>query len=206
MHRLHRIIGVAMLFSFAIPVKAESIWQRRAHRQAFLFQDNRARNVGDVLSVVILENSEIGQREQRGLKKATDTSVNFDYSGTTASDGTSRSAAVEMDLQNSSGRQFDGAAQFTSDRRFLDKLTVTVVDVLPNGNLVIEGRRMRTISGERRYLRITGVVRPADISPQNVVFSESVANFAIEYCGRGVDTHFTSQGWLGRIGNWLWPW
>jgi flagellar L-ring protein precursor FlgH len=84
-------------------------------------------------------------------------------------------------------------------------LAVTVVDVLPNGNLVIEGYRSRVVSGEERVLRITGVVRPADVAVGNIVPSGAVANFRITYLGRGPATRTTKQGWLTRINSALRP-
>jgi flagellar L-ring protein precursor FlgH len=186
-------------------VRADSIWSRRTPRYGFLFSDNRARKTGDILTIVIQETSNVNQNEKRALDKATNTTGTFDFTGSTASDNVSRTGKVNFQAANTSDRNFSGSAQFTSGRTFTDRLTVTVVDVLPNGNLVIEGRRTRVVSGERRHLRITGVVRPADLSPANTVFSESVANFRIEYTGRGVDTAFSSQGYLGRLFNFLWP-
>jgi flagellar L-ring protein FlgH len=202
---LRLLLVVAACVTLSPPGRADSIWSRRAQRYGYLFDDNRARNVGDILTIVIRETSNIGQREQRGLSKATDTSGTMTFDGSSETPGVSRSGSLDVSAKNTSSRNFDGSAQFTSDRRFEDRMTVTVVDVLPNGNLVVEGRRTRMISGERRHLRITGVVRPSDLSPGNTVFSESVANFSVQYFGRGVDTSYTSQGYLGRILNWLWP-
>jgi flagellar L-ring protein precursor FlgH len=110
-----------------------------------------------------------------------------------------------MNMNGSTQRNFNGSAQLTSDRRFLDRITVMVVDVLPNGNLVIEGYRSRIVGGERRDLRITGIVRPADIGAQNTVESRFVANFRITYIGHGPSSRFIEQGWLGRVWNALWP-
>jgi flagellar L-ring protein precursor FlgH len=185
--------------------RADSIWARRSQRNGYLFDDNRARNVGDILTIVIHEASAVDQKEQRDLSKATDTKGTANYAGKTASDGASRSGSLAFNAENTSSRKFDGSAQFTSGRTFDDTMTVTVVDVLPNGNLVVEGHRTRVISGERRHLRITGVVRPSDLSPINTIPSGAVANFCIEYVGRGVDTSFTSQGYLGKFFNWIWP-
>jgi flagellar L-ring protein precursor FlgH len=186
-------------------VRAESIWQRRSQRYGYLFNDQRARNIGDIVTVLVVETSAINQREQRQLKKATDTSAKFTYSGSSSSDGGGRKGAANIAGDLSSNRSFDGNAQLSSDRQFTDTLTATVVDVLPNGNLVIEGHRVRVVSGEQRLLRVTGIVRPVDLTAFNTVQSAAVANFKIEYAGHGVDTNFTSQGWLGRVVNHLWP-
>jgi flagellar L-ring protein precursor FlgH len=78
-------------------------------------------------------------------------------------------------------------------------MAVTVVDIMPNGNLVVEGYRSRVVAGEERVLRITGVVRQADIGVGNVIPSGFVANFRISYLGRGPATRNNKQGILTRF-------
>ena len=84
-------------------------------------------------------------------------------------------------------------------------MTVTVIDVLPNGNLLIEGTRRRVVSGEERMLRVSGMVRPSDITVNNLVESQFIANFQVSYGGKGTDSRFTNQGWFSRIVNHVWP-
>jgi flagellar L-ring protein precursor FlgH len=110
-----------------------------------------------------------------------------------------------MNGSNSSDRTFQGSADFASERQLLDQMTLTVVDILPNGNLVIEGYRRRLVQNEMRLLRVSGVVRPNDIEIPNFVESRFIANFNVSYEGSGVESKFTNQGWLGRIGNKVWP-
>jgi flagellar L-ring protein precursor FlgH len=100
---------------------------------------------------------------------------------------------------------FSGAANMTTNRVFTDRLAVTVVDIMPNGNLVIEGYRSRVVAGEERVLRITGVVRQQDVGVGSTVLSGSVANFRVSYLGRGPATRTTTQGFLGRAYNLLRP-
>lgn len=183
----------------------DSIWARRSSRYGFLFSDNRARQVGDILTVLISETSLVGQREQRQLNKSHESGGKFNLEGSTTAGRASRSAQADLEIDSSSRRLFNGNAQFNSNRQFTDRMAVHVVDVLPNGNMVIEGHRIRMVSDERRLLRITGIVRPADLTPNNTVQSEVIANFKIEYEGRGVETSFTNQGWFNRMWNVLWP-
>ena len=112
---------------------------------------------------------------------------------------------MDASVNNTSRRQFNGSAQLTSDRSFTDRITVTVVDVMPNGNLVVEGYRSRVVAGEQRMLRVTGIVRPTDIGAQNTVQSQFMANFRISYLGRGPESSFVNQSYLGRAMNLLWP-
>ena len=82
---------------------------------------------------------------------------------------------------------------------------VQVIEVLPNGNLVIEGFRTRVVAREERTIRVSGIVRPRDIGPLNMIQTGAIANFTIESIGRGPETSYTSNGWLGRIFNRVWP-
>ena len=99
---------------------------------------------------------------------------------------------------------FNGTSQFTANRVFADQIAATVVDLMPNGNLVIEGYRSRIVAGEERVLRFTGQVRQADIGVGNAVSSQAVANLRISYLGRGPATRAT-QGPIGRIANLVGP-
>jgi flagellar L-ring protein precursor FlgH len=185
---------------------ADSIWDRRDQRAGNLFMDNRARRVGDLLTVTVHEVTGASTTEQRKLDKSSSASGKFNFAGKTSSNGVSREAAAEFNANQSSDRAFNGKSEYENDRKFLDQMTVTVVDVLPNGNLVIEGYRKRVVANETRLLRISGVVRPNDVDLKNSVESRLIANFNVSYEGTGVDSRFTNQGWLGRVGNKVWPW
>ena len=186
------------------PVAADSIWERRDPRSAYLFMDNRARRVGDLLLVTVKESTGATNSEQRKLKKDTTASGKLDFSGKTTGTG-SKAAAAAVSADQSSDRSFEGTANYESERRLLDEMEVTVMDVLPNGNLVIEGSRYRKVSNETRLLRVSGIVRPNDIGIPNTIESKYIANFHLVYEGGGVESRFTNQGWLGRVTNKLWP-
>lgn len=186
------------------PAFADSIWDRRDQRSGYLFMDNRARRVGDLLTIVVNESTGATNTEQRKLQKDTAASGKFDFAGKTSGVG-SKSAAASVSADQSSDRSFNGSAQFQSNRQLLDDMSVIVVDILPNGNLVIEGSRERRVSNETRLLRVSGIVRPNDIEITNTVNSQFIANFKIVYEGGGVESRFTNQGWLGRTTNKLWP-
>lgn len=192
--------------------RADSLWERRDPRYAFLFQDNRARNIGDTLIVTVLESTIANEQDQKSLNRATASSGNVQVFGgaavtQSANGGTTLNApGVGFAFPSqTSNMSFNGNAQNTVAHVFNDQMAVTVVDMMPNGNLVIEGYRSRVVQGEERVLRVTGIVRQADIGVGNVIASGSVANFRISYLGRGPTTRTTKQGYLGRLGNLLRP-
>ena len=182
---------------------ADDIWARRDPRYANLFQDNRARNVGDLITVIVNEATNTNEREQRSLDKSNTVSGSGNFSGTSSA---GPAGALNFSLGDSFRKQSNGAAQMTSGRTFQDRLTATVVDIMPNGNLVIEGYRSRVVATEERVLRVTGVVRQQDIGTGNAVQSTSVANFRVSYLGAGPATRTLNQNFLGRVMNRVWPW
>ncbi len=201
-HGASLVIAVACTSRSA---RADSLWDRRAPRTTYLFADNRARRVGDLLTIVVRETTDIDHRDKRQMNKNTATGGIFKFKGSAVDTVTSRAASADLDSSTSSQRTFDSKAEFSSAQQFTDRMTVVVIDVLPNGNLLIEGKRRRNVSGEDRAMCVSGLVRPDDIGPGNMVQSERVANFQITYDGRGQESAYTNNGWLGRIMNHYWP-
>ena len=159
------------------------------------------RRVGDVLTVVIEETTGQDAQEQRSLSKATTMSntTTGDWSATTIGQ-IFKGLGFQVDAGNVSNRTFNGQANSSIARTFTDRMTFVVVDVLPNGNLVVEGCRQRLIARELRTLRLTGIVRPADISFNNVVQSQSIGNLYFTYEGRGPESTATNQNWAAASG------
>lgn len=204
-HRL--LLTLALAGAGPNLVQADSIWDRRDPRYANLFRDNRARQIGDVLTIVISETTVANESDQRALDKGTNTTGTIDYAGSSSADGgAGRTGALSFSLENAFRRRFAGNATLTSNRVFTDRMAVTVVDMLPNGNLVVEGYRSRVVAGEERVLRITGIVRQQDVGFASTVPSAVVANFRISYLGRGPTSRTVNQNYLGRALNLLWPW
>jgi len=200
------IILVGTVFSVS---RADSIWDRRDPRYAYLFKDNRARMIGDVLIVTISETTVATEQDQRTLSRTTSGSGQFQVFDVTRVPGSTGAAATTPTPgstlfqfpSQSTSMQFSGNAQNNINHVFTDQMAVTVVDQMPNGNLVVEGYRSRVVAGEERVLRITGIVRQADIGVGNTVASSAVANFRISYLGRGPATRTTRQGIIPRLNN-----
>lgn len=186
-------------------IHAESIFDRKDRRAAYLFVDNRGRQIGDVLTVTLNETTDIDQKENRALDKKSKAGGIFSFASSWIDGAANQAASASFEADAGSNRSFDGEANFSSQRDLADRMTVTIVDVLPNGYVVIEGFRRRVISGEDRLLRISGIVRPADVSVTNVVESRFISNFQVAYEGKGVDSKFVNQGWFSRAMNKLWP-
>jgi flagellar L-ring protein precursor FlgH len=185
--------------------RAESLWAKRNQRAANLFVDTRARRTGDLLIVRIREVTGIDEQDQRKLDKKTDTDGAFSFEGKSSSNSVARAAAASFTSNQESNRTLEGSSEYASDRTFRDQITCTVIDVLPNGNLVVEGVRSRMVAGDKRVMRVSGIVRPDDIQLGNFVDSPVMANFKIVYEGEGDSVRYTSHGWLGRAVTKIWP-
>ena len=194
------LVGAAIVALAASAASAESIWARRDRTSAFLFTDNVAAQVGDSLTVLIADESTVKNKDDRKLEKTTDASGSVKL----------KTALVDFtipsgNLQQESSRTLEGSSDRKSSRRFTDSVTVTVIDELPNGNLVVAGRSARSIDDEVVVTILTGVVRPVDISGANTVSSTRVAHLSIYYETSGPDTFYAKDGWLNAILNYLWP-
>ena len=179
--------------------QAGSIWAKRDKNMKAIYADDVARQIGDVLTITITENSTVDNKAKRDMKKETDRSTAFDGKlGSFADLG-------EFGMSAESDNELKSKADYKDERKFADNITVVVVDILPNRNLVVMGTRNRDISGDTQTIEVSGIVRPSDISFDNKVKSERVADFRIVSKNGGVSAPYTKPGWLGGILNIIWP-
>lgn len=207
---MYRLLFIALALAVVAPAlqsrsSAQSMWQHRHPSRVNLFSDLQSRHVGDLLTIVIRENTAVDNKDERAQEKDTEIGGVFNFSGSTSGNGGTNSAAADFDSKTTSKRTFDGSAEYTVERAFQDRVTVQVLDVLPNGNLVVGGKRRQTVSGELRTLLVSGIVRPFDVRSDNTVESRDVANLEVAYHGQGPESSFSNQGWLGRLTNKIWP-
>ncbi len=203
MQRPRMVIFFALLPSllFVASSEAQSLWQRRDPRFSNLVTNSTARRVGDLLTILISENTQVQNRDQRALQRSSD--GGFNYSAAAAEAGSSTSGSLNM--TGDSARSFDGNSQYSVEQEFTDRITVQVMEVLPNGNLLVGGKRRRIVADEQRMLEVSGIVRPIDVRPDNSIRSQFIGNFQIKYSGCGPESHFTHQGWVARLLNRVWP-
>ena len=176
-----------------------SIYAKRGHAPISLYADDTAHRIGDLITVVIKESAKIQNDEKREMDK--DSSKKAGWGGSFGGQ-----SFTPFALESSGTNAFDGNATFDSDRSVTDRITAIVLDVLPNGNLIIAGRRRRDTQGDTQYIRVSGIVRPSDISFANTVYSEQVADFQMIYEDAGQGQHFSNPGFGDRALNFIWPW
>lgn len=163
-----------------------------------LFQDNKARNVGDLLTIVLVESTasrsvaqtSVSKESGIGLGAPTIAGVPITYNG---------QSILQAEVE--AGRDFAGAGNSTQSNRLEGEITVVVARELGNGNLLVSGqKRMRLNQGDE-LVQVQGIVRIADIGPDNRITSDRVGNAQIVYGGRGTLARSNAMGWLGRFFN-----
>jgi flagellar L-ring protein precursor FlgH len=182
---------------------AGSIWAKREKGVKSLYADDVARGIGDTLTIKIIEESKVDNKGKRDLKKETGRSAEFD--GQLGIDNILESIPG-FTMSADSSNELKSKADYKDERSFEDRISVVVMDVLPNGNLVVAGTRDRRIAGDVQTIEVSGLVRPSDIAFDNTVRSEQVANFRLLTKNKGVSAPYTRPGWMGRIFDVLWPW
>jgi len=203
------VLMVLMLLP-ATCLQAGSIWAKRDKNMKDLYADDVARQIGDILTISITENSKVDNKAKRDLKNETDRSTTFGGGPNFTPQGTFDRLLPErllpgLDMSAKSSNELKSKADYKDERKFVDQVSVVVVDILPNHNLVVMGTRSRNIAGDIQTIEVSGIVRPSDIAFDNTVKSEQVADFRIVTKNSGISAPYTKPGWLGRILNIVWP-
>lgn len=187
-----------------------SIWPGETTKNSF-FQDTRARNVGDIVTVSIVEEAS-GSKEattDASRSSSSDAAIT-DLLGIPLSLGKQWSMggikqAFSPTLSGSSTSSFAGSGTTARSDSILGTVASRVVEVLPNGNLVIEGKKETVLNSEKQYIILSGIIRPEDITAANTISSNYIADARISYSGDGVLGEKQNPGWLTRVIDVVWP-
>lgn len=177
-----------------------SLWSDHGYRSD-LFRDPKARDVNDVVTVRVVESTQASAAADSKNSKAT--SLSAGYSALFGAE--SKIKELPNLVSGKSGNTFEGSGATTRNTTLSTNMTARVIDVLPNGYLVIEGVREIRLNNENQVLYLTGVVRPEDISRSNIVLSSSVAQMTVRLQGHGAVSQQVNPGWLYKIINNLMP-
>jgi flagellar L-ring protein FlgH len=166
-----------------------------------LFEDTKARVAGDLLTVLLIEKTQAKKNAATSTSK--DSSVDI-ANPTLLGRALSKSGTGIGEFGLEGSRAFDGKGDSSQSNQLSGSVTVTVVERLPNGNLVISGEKNLELNQGSERVRLSGIVRAVDIKPDNTITSDRVADARIEYVGRGALADANSQGWLSRFFNSPW--
>jgi flagellar L-ring protein precursor FlgH len=179
---------------------AGSIYQPDTARLA-LFADNRARWVGDTITIVLQENTSASKKSSGTANRTGSTSFEIPI----YSNNLPLAALQGTALEASSGVNFQGNGNAASNNAFTGQMAVTVIEVLENGNLLVSGEKQVTINQGTEFIRFSGVINPAYILPNNSVSSTRVADARVEYRSTGYISEAQTMGWLSRFFMSVWP-
>ncbi len=172
-----------------------SLWSTQT--AGSLFEDTRARRVGDLVMVRVEETA-------TGTKKAT-TSTNRSSTLSTGLKTFFAAPVAGKNIDVGTDNKYDGTGSTTRSGQLTALVAVSVVEVLPNGNMVIQGSREIQVNSETQIIQLSGVVRPVDISTDNIVLSSRIADARIAYTGLGVIDEKQRPGWFTRLFDYVTP-
>jgi len=156
----------------------------------------RARNVGDLLTVRLVERTDAEKRSASSVSKTLSQEIKLPvWAGQTYPKNALGQPLVGLD----SSTDFEGEGDAAQGNKLTGEVTVTVVQVLTNGNLAVRGEKRLGINQGNEYIRIAGIVRPEDIDPLNIVLSTKVADATFQYVGEGQVADAAVMGWLARF-------
>lgn len=161
-----------------------------------LFDDNNARNVGDILTIVLSESTNASSSANTSATK--DQKVDLP-SPKLAGDTVTKDGKEILNNEVEAGREFNGQGTSAQNSSFTGTISVTVSKVLPNFNLVVRGEKLLRLNQAEEFIRFSGIVRPQDIAPNNTVKSKNIANVHVTYAGDGAISAANKMGILGRF-------
>ncbi len=196
----------------AVHPSLNSLWSDSGN----LFEDRKARRLNDIVTINIVENlSGSGKADTDTSREST---IDFDIekflgmnTDFSLQDRTllkhlfKGGNMFEPSIQSTSKSSFKGEGDTNREGKLIATVTAKVVEVMPNGNLILEARKELTINSEKQILVLIGMARPDDISSENIILSSKIADAQVYYIGDGVIQEKQSPGWMVRVLDHIWP-
>jgi flagellar L-ring protein precursor FlgH len=189
---VHQPMSVRPAYRAEQALNNGSIYQSAYSRP--LFEDRKARFVGDTLTVKITENTSASVKSNAKTERSS--SIEASVDGLSRLPGKS---LLGMGVSASNDNNFSGKGEGANNNVFTGTMTATVVEVLPNGNLLVSGEKQLAIGHQTEYVRVSGVVNPSFVDSTNVVDSSKIADARIEYKSAGYMSEAQVMGWMARF-------
>jgi flagellar L-ring protein precursor FlgH len=195
-----RALCVALLglASAGLSTHAQSLWKDEASRS--MVSDKRAAGVGDILTIIVQESNTASKDNstQTSKQSGIDAAIQaFLYSPEASGLLTKKGQMPQIKLD--AKQNFSGGGKINNNEKVTARIAVRVMDLLPNGNLVIEGTRQISFAGESQDAVLRGVVRKEDIAANNTIFSYNIADATIKYVSKGTVSDNQRKGWFTKI-------
>lgn len=209
MFRSFSVISLMLVILWAIPASADSLWK---NANGSLYTGTRSTRVGDLITIYITESTSASQ--EAGTKTSKSSEIGAKYSdvwdsitssltGTDYNNDFNGQKVSSRKMELGGNDQYNGMGQTSRTSKVKTVVTAVVTEILDNGNLYVVGEHKVKVNDELETVRISGVVRPDDISAQNAVFSYQVAQVEVSVKGVGVVGSKQTPGVLSKLLNWL---
>jgi len=174
--------------------QAQSLWHDDVAKP--MFADKRASNVGDIITIIVQENTTANKNNETKTERSSSLSSAV---STFLMPGLNVSPTSLPAIAYNSDHKPDGSGAINNSETIIAHVAVRVIDVLPNKSMIIEGKRETAFSGERQTITLHGIVRAEDVTVNNTVLSYNVADATIQIVGKGTVSDSTKKGWFNRI-------
>ncbi|MCG6533823.1 MAG: flagellar basal body L-ring protein FlgH [Syntrophales bacterium LBB04] len=193
-------------------LQSGSLWPGENMKNSY-FADYKARHVNDVVTVIVNESTTGTSKASTNTSRDTTTTagiaglLGFAKNITDSNDNmkTEDLSNPRIGIGGTSSNSLKGTGDTARGSTLTTRLTARVIKVMDNGNLIIEGKRQLTMNAEDQYMVLSGIIRPQDITPDNLIDSQYISDARINYSGEGVINDKMRPGWLTRIADWVWP-
>lgn len=186
------------LFTLIVPATADSLWRDGVSRP--MYADKRAANVGDIITIVVQETATATKDNTTKTARSSGVDATIDSFFFSPSASHILTSGGKLPALKFDGKSdYSGGGSINNSEKIVARVAVRVVDVLPNNNLVIEGTRETSFSGEQQTIILRGVVRPDDIMSNNSVYSYNVADATIKFVSKGTITNSQRKGWFQKL-------
>jgi flagellar L-ring protein FlgH len=200
---LYLVLGLSLL---AMPrnLHAQSLWNESTAKS--MVSDKRARGVGDIITILIQENNSSSKDNSTSTSKKVGVDANVSsFLFSPGASGLLTQGGQLPALKYSSSQNFDGGGKINNSEKITARISARVTEVLPNGNLVLEGTKKTAFASETQDAVLRGVVRQEDILANNSVYSYNVADAVIKYVSKGTIADAQRKGWFTKIWDKLTP-
>ena len=191
------LTGLSVCFLALGQTQADSLWSKET--AVSLYTDHKAKRVGDIITVIVLESNSASRNSSAKTEKKSDINASISDFINPNLAGKVLGKVQSPKLGTTSQSNFEGKGAVNNSGSFNSRFAVRVVDVLPNNNLIIEGVRRTTFSGESQTIVLKGTVRPRDVTPLNTVYSYHLADVSIGLKDDGAVSDSLKKGWFSKL-------
>ena len=194
----HFLAALTLLLLLPAGIRAQSLWHDDLSKS--MYADRRASAVGDIITILVQENNTSTKNNETATERSSSLSsaiTSFLFSPTAS--GLMTKGGQLPSMAFNSDAKHDGKGSINNAQNVIATIAVHIVDVLPNNNFVVEGKRETSFSGEHQTILLHGLVRADDVTSANTVYSYNVSDASIQIIGKGPVSDSQNKGWFNRI-------